>query len=111
MSKKFATFNQRVTTMQKVTDFLEKHVQWLALGLGVLWLLFMVWGYVIKPPAEVEIAGTPLKAGSVDQFTLEKAAKPLDAETKPKDPPPMHVDPFAEKWLARMNWDGVQPVQ
>ena len=36
--------------MQKVIDFLEKHVQWVALGLGGLFLLLMVYLYVLTPP-------------------------------------------------------------
>ena len=29
--------------MKKVLDFLEKNVQWLAIGLGAVYLLFSLW--------------------------------------------------------------------
>jgi hypothetical protein len=48
--------------MQKVVELLEKHVQWVALGLGVVWLLLMTWTYVINPPAEVTIGSETLRS-------------------------------------------------
>ena len=39
--------------MRKVLDFLEKNVQWLAIALGGVYLLWMVWSYVINPVVKV----------------------------------------------------------
>ncbi|HEV2293472.1 MAG TPA: hypothetical protein VGR35_06420 [Tepidisphaeraceae bacterium] len=97
--------------MQKVLDLLEKHVQWVALGLGAVWLLLMTWSYVITPPAEVEIGNRTLTAGNVDEYTVENAVRPLEEAMKPKEAPPMVVDNFAERWLARMSWENVEPIR
>ena len=92
--------------MQKVLDLLEKHVQWVALGLGALWLLFMAWSYVINPPAKVTIGSADLKAADVDEYTLKNAVGPLENEMKPgKEVPAMQVDQFAERWQERMEWN------
>ena len=57
--------------MQKVTAFLEQHVQWIAIGLGALFCLYMIYGYVITPPAVAEldlnpVLGFPDRAVAVD---------------------------------------------
>jgi len=97
--------------MQKVLDLLEKHVQWVALGLGALWLLFMAWSYVINPPAKVMIGSADLKAAAVDEYTLKNAVGPLENEMKPgKEVPAMQVDQFAERWQERMEWKGAEPI-
>src|SRR5688572_9333224 len=97
--------------MQKVIDLLEKHVQWLALGLGVVWLLLMTWTYVINPPAEVTIGSETLTAGEVDEYSVASAVRPLEEAMKPKEAPPMQVDNFAERWLKRMDWQEAEPIQ
>ena len=50
--------------MQKVTKFLEAYVQWVALGLGLLWILFITYAYWVKSPV-VAIVTTPTGAKSV----------------------------------------------
>lgn len=97
--------------MQKVVEFLEKHVQWVALGLGAIWVLLMAWQYVIIPPAEVEIGTASLTAGEVDEYTVENAVAPLEEAMKPKEAPPMQVDNFASRWLERMDWQNVEPIR
>lgn len=97
--------------MQKVLDLLEKHVQWVALGLGVVWLLLMTWSYVIIPPAKVEIDGQTLTARQVDEYTVANAVRPLEEAMKPQAAPPMQVDNFADRWLARMDWQNAEPIR
>jgi len=36
--------------MDKVKKFLEANVQWLAIALGVGFLGWMIWGYVLQKP-------------------------------------------------------------
>jgi hypothetical protein len=43
--------------MEKVVNFLEKNVQWLALGLSGAVFLLMVWVYVDNSPVTVQVAG------------------------------------------------------
>lgn len=97
--------------MQKVVELLEKHVQWVALGLGAIWLLLMTWQYVIIPPAAVEIGGETLTAGQVDEYAVAHAVRPLEEEMKPKEAPSMMVDNFASRWLERMDWQNIEPIR
>ncbi len=57
--------------MQKVLELLEKHVQWVAIALGGLFVLFMVWSYVLTPVASVELGGRTLTVGEIDQATVD----------------------------------------
>src|SRR5688500_18752867 len=63
--------------MKKVLDFLEANVQWLALGLGVVYVLWMAWSYAIAPPVKVTVGGQELAPGAVDQYIVENAANEL----------------------------------
>lgn len=70
--------------MNKFVDFLEKQCQWIALGLGGLWLLYMVYAYVLNgPSSSVEVAGQSFSPARVDEHVFEEAAIPLrDAMNK-----------------------------
>ena len=65
--------------MNNVVNFLEKNVQWIALGLGGLFLLLMVYVYVLGTPVPVPpLAGAEnLTPGTVDDYTRDKLAAPL----------------------------------
>jgi len=64
--------------MKKVLDFLEKNVQWVAMGLGGLYLLWMVWAYVINSPVKVTgVAPGPLSPGDVDQYIADHVGNDL----------------------------------
>jgi hypothetical protein len=52
--------------MQKVTKFLEEYVQWVALGLAVLWMAWIGYAYWIKEPVTAPVAGQPRAPGDVD---------------------------------------------
>src|SRR6188474_1612090 len=63
--------------MQKVTELLEKNVEWIAIGLGALFLLFMTWSYVLTPVATVKVGEADLGPGEVDVYTEEHVGKRL----------------------------------
>ena len=89
--------------MQKIAGFLEQHVQWLVLGLGVTWLLYVVWTYVITPPVVVEVGGATVVPGRVDEIVKEKADA-LDRamkEVRRVTVPP--VDDPVKKFMAAIN--------
>src|SRR5438876_1013620 len=72
--------------MQKVVTFLEKHVQWLAIALGAAFLLWMVWGYVVNSPTDVQVAGKSVSPGKVDQVIYEDTATRLQNEMQHEVP-------------------------
>src|SRR2546423_539434 len=64
--------------MNKVVDLLEKHVQWVAIGLGGAYLLFMVYRFVILSPAEVRLDGQSVSPGKVDQIIAETTVQKIE---------------------------------
>jgi hypothetical protein len=86
--------------MQKVINILEQHVQWIAIGLGALFVLFMTYSYVLTPPAQVLIAQTTLSPGQVDEYTVDHVVKPLEAEitrnARIDIPVPQYVQAFKD---------------
>lgn len=89
--------------MQKALDLLEKHVQWLVLGLGVLFVLYMVYSYVLTPPAVVTIGGKEQTASTVDQSIIDNVADTLDTKIKSTSPINITVEPFEERFQATIN--------
>jgi hypothetical protein len=64
--------------MEKALAILEQHVQWLALGLGVLFLALMVNSYVLQDPVTVQLGGQTVKPGEIDKLIAEsREAKAL----------------------------------
>ncbi len=63
--------------MNKVTAFLEKYAQWIALGAAGLWVLFVVYTYWLKDPVTVSLAGKPVGPGEVDAQIVKEGLEPL----------------------------------
>src|SRR4051812_46137558 len=86
--------------MNKVVVILEKYVQWIALGLGAAFMLFMVYSYVINNPIKTEVAGKKVDLGNVDLVTRDGPAHDLDVAMKrPGGGIPIAVEPITEKVL------------
>src|SRR5262245_17738473 len=95
--------------MKKVLDFLEKNVQWIAIALGGIYLLWMVYSYVIKSPVEVSgIAADPLPPGKVDEEIL-KNAEQLDARIKNPAKDVVFPTPDFSKMLASITTSKTMP--
>jgi hypothetical protein len=73
--------------MQKVVKFLEQNVQWVALGLGGLFFLYIVWAWVITPSATATIAGQTAGPGDVD-LVVQDHANALNVVVNSKEPDP-----------------------
>ena len=54
--------------MEKVIKFLESYVQWVAMGIAVLWIAWVGYAYWLTPSTSVEVAGQRLEPGKVDEF-------------------------------------------
>jgi hypothetical protein len=65
--------------MTKIVNFLEQQVQWVAIGVGALFLAFTVWTYVVNNPITTAVRSTPVDLGTVDQTILDSAGTPLKA--------------------------------
>src|SRR4051812_18918548 len=85
--------------MQKQVNFFEQNVQWFALGLGGLFLLWMVFSYVLQQPVKETIPGRgDLGPGEVDPATLAGPIQDLKREinnpTLPSIPQKDYVQSF-----------------
>jgi hypothetical protein len=87
--------------MEKVVNFLEKNVQWVALGLSGLVFLLMVWIYVVKSPVTVTVAGKELTPGDIDAATFNGPVQEYKQKIAKSTPPTVEsvnfVDPFKKK--------------
>ncbi len=87
--------------MQKFLALLEKNVQWFALGLGTILLLWTLYTYVLQPPVFVVQRGQTLTAAEIDPATVKGPVMDLrhDIDRKPDDTlqkmqAPNYVDSF-----------------
>lgn len=85
----------------KVLAILEKNVEWAALALAGLWVLWVAWTYGINKPVTIQLDGeTQYSPGEVDAIVHEGQAKPLRAEREdsnwglPKYAPPDFLGEF-----------------
>lgn len=79
--------------MDNIIRVLEKRVEWIALGLGGLWLVWIVWAYGLSAPVKREVppaagAGRMGQAvavtpSSVDNLIADGAARVLAEKIKP----------------------------
>ena len=93
--------------MEKVTAFLEKHVQWLALGLGVIYVLWVVYAYVLTPPVTVALNDRTLTPGEIDKVIASGPALELKRAMDRTAQPKWTVEPFSQNFANAMNWQNV----
>lgn len=66
--------------MQKVVKFLEAYVHWVALSLGVLWMLWMGYSYWATTPVVADINNEKVPPGEIEDVLL--ASGPVDGLDK-----------------------------
>jgi hypothetical protein len=57
--------------MQKFMKILEQQVQWIALGLGVLWMLWTGYSYWVTPPDMGQVNKQSVAPGDIDEEVLK----------------------------------------
>src|SRR5919112_6763105 len=92
--------------MQKQVNFFEQHVQWFALGLGGLFLLFMVFTYVLGQPVKATVASKELGPGEVDPATVNGPVKQLKQEIARTDMPEIPQKDYVESFVATIQGTG-----
>src|SRR4051794_14032846 len=97
--------------MKKVLDLLEQHVQWIAIGLGALFVLFMTWTYVLQPPASVDVGGEKLTAGEIDPKTYETVGKQIEAAMNDNARINIPVPSYVQGFKDTMAWKEAKPIE
>src|SRR5690606_21756260 len=86
--------------MQKVVTFLERHVQWVALGLAALFLLTMIFNYVVSNPVQAQLGNETVTLGSVDQYVdetqLAGVLNRINSDQVPEFPSRAQTQQFAD---------------
>jgi hypothetical protein len=86
-------------------------VQWLVLGLGVCYLLYMAWAYLVFPPVKVTgIGPDPLSPGDIDQHIYNDIAAPLEGKMKEGKPPKIEVPNFVAQFATDMDKHDAAPL-
>jgi hypothetical protein len=95
----------------KIADYFEKNVQWIAVGLGCLWLLWVGWTYGIHRP-EVDVNGQKLSAGSVDEHIRDTDMQALTVKVADQNIPPglVEVPDFTDAFVNSMNGQPPGPL-
>lgn len=92
--------------MEKHLKTLEQNVQWIAVGLGAVYLLWMVYAYVITPPVTVKLGNgataAALTPGDVDDTIAKKDAEPLKIAMSRSDTLDIKVTDVMGPYLARI---------
>jgi hypothetical protein len=97
--------------MKKVTDFIEAHIEWLAVAVGVLYLGLMAWTYVIGSPTSVSIDGQDLGPGQVDPYIADKVVTPLEAKVKTASVPKFGEVDWVKSFRDQMALADLKPAQ
>src|SRR5687767_2833849 len=96
--------------MQKQVNFFEQNVQWFALGLGGLFLLFMVFTYVVQRPVEVTVGSKEYGPGEIDPATVNGPVKTLRQEIAKSDIPPIPQKDYVQDFLAKIQGSSQFPT-
>ena len=68
--------------MDQAKKFLEKYVEWCALGLGAAFLFWMVYNNVIDKPVLAQVNSVPVPPGEVNSIIWNEKALPLQNAIK-----------------------------
>ncbi len=112
--------------MNKFIELLEAHCQWIAVGIGSVFLAIMLWSHILMQPAGVENGKQTLTPGNVDDIVFKNSADPLRRELErqvPESPPPQGQLSVIEPWKKVMDgkdrpvlalgesWPGSLPIK
>jgi hypothetical protein len=82
--------------MQKLVAILEKNVEWFALGLGGLFFLYMIYGFIIQKPVTSNVGPAVVTPGEVDPTIQDGPAKDLKIKMDDRTVPKMVVKNFVQ---------------
>jgi len=98
--------------MQKQTNFFEQNVQWFALGIGGLFLAWMLYAYVLSAPVTVKVGmHKEVLPGDVDKLTLDGPVNDLKRDIARSDVPDIPQKDYVQNFLAAINGSKEKPVQ
>src|SRR5690349_23659517 len=97
--------------MQKYLGMLEDKIQWIAIGLGALFALYMTYSYVLRPPAEVTIGNETLGPGEIDDYTVSKVVSDFQSKIDSTEKVNLEVPKHVQRFKDQMGWKESAPLQ
>lgn len=92
-----------------ILSFAEKNVQWLAIALGLGYVGWMTWTYVVSAPITLALGGgEPMGPGEVDPYIDTHYAQPLAGKIAEPGSPEMPV-PSGEGFIRSLSGDDINP--
>ena len=101
---------RRVTNMNKVLAFLEKNVQWIALGLGGLIFMYAIYAYWLVPGLSVEVAGQDVGPAGVDEVVREGPGRQLRTAIDNPRRLDVNVPDLTAEFVKNLGVDGTVPT-
>jgi hypothetical protein len=83
--------------MQKVLAILEGYVEFIALGLGAVFLGAMAWWYLVQTPVTLSVGGQDLRPGEIDAATVHGPVDVLERKVEQAKVPKVVVPDFKSK--------------
>jgi hypothetical protein len=99
--------------MKKLVEFAEKYVEWVALGLGAMFLLAMAWMYLLTSPVSAEVDKPPktVTPHNVERIINEDVASPLQQQiTGPGADVSFRVAEFSKQFRDALQLQGAAPA-
>ncbi len=82
----------------KTVQILEKNVEWIAMGVGALWVLWVVWAHILTPPT-IMVAGQSLTPATIDEYIQDNTRKSLQTLIdSPTVPPGITAGDYKPNW-------------
>jgi hypothetical protein len=97
--------------MQKVTKFLENYVEWVVLGIAVLFVGYVVYAYFVTPIVTAQVAGTPVTPADADITVANGSAAALQRamDGVKGNVPKFDVPDFTAGVASDLRLDGTKP--
>lgn len=89
--------------MQKITALLEQYVEWVALGIGGLFLLMMVFMYVLQTPVSDKVGERTVTLASVESEVNSQSASLLETAMNDTRVPTAEVPPYGAQFVDHMS--------
>ena len=96
--------------MQKVVNFLEQYVEWIALAIGGAFLLLMVVVYLIGTPVSAKIGDRTVTPANVESVVYDESARKLEQVMADTRVPSANVEKFALKFRDHLALKDQKPV-
>ncbi len=97
--------------MQKFTQILEDHVQWIALGLAALFMAWVIWAYAVHSQVAVQLGTTPVQPGQIDSTIVDGPIKKIKGYIQSPNEISIAVPDLLQPWIATVSGPAKMPDQ